>query len=198
MNAETQPTPQLAPYVVRRVQKRILLALYQKRITLLLGGVLAIAGLAVVFMQSQGDRFIPAGGVNPIRVDVQDLAPQGNALPLVLTEKNGSRQLVIRELESAEARVIARVQGIQLQGEQPRAYDLMSDLILQIGARIDHVLMVEAERDQVQARISVSMGSETRTLRARPADAVALALKTQAPIFVEHSVLERYGGRSSR
>jgi bifunctional DNase/RNase len=198
MTPSSNSTPGLWAYVFLRVQKRLVVALYQKRLTVALGGVAVVALLAFVGMRALADAYVPSGGVAPIRVDVQELAPQGNTLPLVLTEKNGSRQLVIRELESAEARVIARLQGIQIQGEQPRMYDLMSDLILQIGGRIDHVLMVDAERDQIQARISVSTGSDTRTVRARPSDGVALAMKTNAPIYVEQAVLERYGGRASR
>jgi bifunctional DNase/RNase len=197
MTSQEQPRPGLTGYVLRRIQHRLVYAIYQKRSTVLLATVLVIAAIAFVSVRGASEAWTPTGGVAPIRVDVQALAPQGNTLPLVLTEKNGSRQLVIRDMESAEARAIARFQGIQIQGEQPRAYDLMGDLILQVGARVDHVLMVEAERDQFHARIVVSMGSDTRTVRARPADAVALALKTGAPIFVENAVLDRFGGRAA-
>jgi bifunctional DNase/RNase len=198
-NASDQPpATSLWLYVLRRVRRRILFALYQKRFTVLIGGVAMIAALGFFVVRNIVESSVPAVGAAPIAVSVQDLAPQGNSLPLVLNEKNGTRQLIIRDLESTEARVIAREQGIVLQGEQPRAYDLMRDLIQQTGARVDHVLVIEAERDQFTGRIVVSMGAETRSIRARPADAVALAVKTGAPIYVESAVLDRFGGRTNR
>ena len=194
-SAEPRPAT-LWLYVLQRVRTRILYAIYAKRVTVLLAGVAILAALAFIAVRAITEASIPSGGISPIAVSVQDLAPQGNTLPLVLNEKNGTRQLIIRNLESTEARVIAREQGVVLQGEQPGAYDLMRDLIQQIGGRVDHVLMVEAEREQFAGRIVVSTGSETRSIRARPADAVALALKTGAPIYVENAVLDRFGGPS--
>jgi len=194
-SAEPRPAT-LWLYVLQRVRTRILYAIYAKRVTVLLAGVAILAALAFIAVRAITEASIPSGGISPIAVSVQDLAPQGNTLPLVLNEKNGTRQLIIRNLESTEARVIAREQGVVLQGEQPGAYDLMRELIQQIGGRVDHVLMVEAEREQFAGRIVVSTGSETRSIRARPADAVALALKTGAPIYVENTVLDRFGGPS--
>jgi bifunctional DNase/RNase len=184
-------------FILRRVRRRLVYALYEKRVTVLVVSVTILAALAFVIVRAINEASIPSGGMFPIAVSVQDLAPQGNSLPLVLNEKNGTRQLIIRDMESTEARVIAREQGVVLQGEQPRAYDLMRELIQQIGGRVDHVLMVEAEREQFAGRIVVSMGSDTRAIRARPADAVALAIKTGAPIYVENAVLDRFG-RSNR
>jgi bifunctional DNase/RNase len=194
--ASEQPTA-LWLYILRRIRTRLFLALYQNRFKVLVGAVAVIAGLGFFVVRNASESSISALGAAPIAMSVQDLAPQGNTLPLVLTEKNGTRQLIIRDLESTEARVIAREQGMVLQGEQPRAYDLMRDLIQQTGARVDHVMVIEADREQFTGRIVVSVGAETRSIRAKPADAVALAVKTGAPIYVENAVLDRFGGRTN-
>jgi bifunctional DNase/RNase len=194
MTTESQATVDIR----RRVRRRLYYALYQRRFTVLIAVLAVVGGLGFLIVRGIMEASVPALGIAPVPVTVQELAPQGNSLPLVLNEKNGSRQLIIRELESTEARVIAREQGIQLQGEQPRAYDLMRDLIQQVGARVEHVLLAEADQNQFGARIVLSAGGEQRTLRAKAADGVALAVKTGAPIFVESTVLERWGGRTNR
>jgi bifunctional DNase/RNase len=181
--------------VWRRVWKRLALALYQRRWNVLIGLVVVLVGGTFLIVRAIFDAPAAAVGVLPIAMNVQDLQPQGNTLPLVLVEKSGSRQLIIRELESTEARVIARQQGMNLQGEQPRAYDLMRDLILQMGGRVDHVILAEGERSYI-GRIVVSSAGDIRIIQAQPADAVTLALKTGAPIFVEDAILERFGRRS--
>jgi bifunctional DNase/RNase len=194
MTTESQATVDIR----RRVRRRLYYALYRRRFTVLIGVIAIVVGLGFLIVRGIMESSVPALGIAPVPVSVQELAPQGNSLPLILNEKNGPRQLVIRELESTEARVIAREQGIQLQGEQPRAYDLMRDLIQQVGARVEHVLLAEADQNQYGARIVLSAGGEQRTLRAKAADGVALAIKTGAPIFVESTVLERFGGRTNR
>jgi bifunctional DNase/RNase len=194
MTPEGEPNRN-APYIWRRIYRRLFLALYQRRVTLIGALVAVVIGAGFVAYRGIADA-PPAGlGVLPIAMSVQELQPLGNSLPLILVEKNGSRQLIIRDLESTEARVIAQQQGLAIQGEQPRAYDLMRELLQQVGGRVDQVILTEAERDQVIGRIVVSAAAETRTIRAKPADAVALALKTGAPIYVENAVLERFGAR---
>jgi bifunctional DNase/RNase len=188
-----RPSVGLWLYVLRRIRGRLLLAVLEHRWNFLLGVVVAVALLAYLVVRGVMDTPSAGVGVSPIAVSVQHLEPQGNSLPLILVERDGARQLVIRELGSTEARVIARQQGIALEGEQPLAYDLMRDLLEQTGGHVDQVIIVDGDRGQFVGRIVVSSGGETRMIRAKTADAVALALKTGAPIFVEGAVLDRAG-----
>jgi bifunctional DNase/RNase len=185
-------------YVWRRVRKRLVYALFRHRWRILAG--LAVVVGALGFLLVRGLIGAPAAalGVLPIAVSVQHLEPRGNTLPLILVEKGGSRQIVIRDLDSTEARVIARQQGMTFEGEQPQAYDLMRDLLQQVGGRVEHVVVDDGDRGQYVGRIVVSAGGETRAIRAKPADAVALALKTGAPIFVENAALDHSGVQGSR
>jgi bifunctional DNase/RNase len=113
-------------------------------------------------------------------------------VPLVLKEKHGTRQLIL-ELSPIEARVIAREQGQRITGEQPQVYDLWRDVIRELGGRVDHVILADAGPGAVTARVVIVLDGEARTLRASPGDAVTLAVKTGADIFVEASVLEKFG-----
>jgi bifunctional DNase/RNase len=168
--------------VWRRVRKRLAFALYQHRWNVLV--VVAVGGAGFFVVHGLTNAPSAEVGVLPIAVNVQQLEPQGDSLPLILIEKDGPRQLIIRDLESTEARVIARQQGIVLEGEQPQAYDLMRELIQQIGGRVDHVIVADGDRGMYSVRIVLSVGGEARTVRAKPADAVALALKIGAPLVL--------------
>src|SRR5688572_27841158 len=101
-------------FVWRRVWQRLSLALYRRRWNALAVAALILIGGAFLIVRAVFETPAAALGVAPIAVRVQELQPQGNTLPLVLIEKSGPRQLVIRELESTEARVIARQQGMNL------------------------------------------------------------------------------------
>jgi len=195
MATQRLPDLNLWLFVWRRVWQRLALALYRRRWNALAVAALILIGGAFLIVRAVFETPAAALGVAPIAVRVQELQPQGNTLPLVLIEKAGPRQLVIRELESTEARVIARQQGMNLQGEQPRAYDLMRDLVQHMGGRVDHVILAEGERAYI-GRIVVSAGGDLRIIQAKPADAVTLALKSDAPIFVENAILDRFGVRS--
>jgi hypothetical protein len=69
----------------------------------------------------------------------------------------------------------------------------MCDAIQQMGGRIDRVIVNDANQREYLAQIVLSNNGESRIVKARPGDAVALALKAGAPIYVEDKVLDRYG-----
>ena len=68
-----------------------------------------------------------------------------------------------------------------------------------MGGRIDRVLVNDATQSQYLAQIVVSDSSngDVKVIKARPGDAIALALQSGAPIFVENQVLDRFGTKSS-
>ena len=73
----------------------------------------------------------------------------------------------------------------------------MRDTIQQMGGRIERVLVNDANQREYLAQIVVSGNGDTRVIKARPGDAVALALQSGAPIFVENGVLDRFGSKGS-
>jgi bifunctional DNase/RNase len=130
----------------------------------------------------------------PVAVTVLRLEVRGDRLPLVLQERDGTRQLAL-ELGPTEARVIALEQGFQVPGDQqPQAYNLFRDLIGQLGGRVDHVIIAAADDGEPVARIVIAVdGGDNLVIRARPADAVTLALTSNAPVYVEGGIFDRAG-----
>ncbi len=145
-----------------------------------------------------------AAGTAPVEVSVQDLQPQlaGQGIlrgTLTLKEKNGNRRIAMG-IGTAETLAIARQRGMtgQLAAEQqPQAYDLLNQTITQLGGRVDRVIVNDVTNTEYLAVVVVSSNGESRVIKARPGDAIALALKAGAPIFVEDRVLDKAGTRGS-
>jgi bifunctional DNase/RNase len=177
-----------------RVFRRLLYALYKQRIPLLL--VLLISVSAGTYYFWLGRTNLPteaaAAGTAPIEVAVTDLQGNINSATLTLKEKNGSRRISMA-VGSTEALAIARQRGNTSipSDQQPQAYDIMREAIQQMGGRIDRVVVNDVTQREYLAQIVLSNNGDVRVVKARPGDAIALALKSGAPIFVENHVLDR-------
>jgi uncharacterized protein len=185
-----------------RVFQRLLYALYRQRIALLLLLVI-VAGTGTYYLwlnQTNLPNEAAAAGTQPIEVTVTDLQGQANNATLTLKEKNGTRRISMA-VGLTEALAIAQKRG-QTQippDQQPQSYALMKDTIQQMGGRIDRVLVNDATQREYLAQIVVSDQSsgDVKVIKARPGDAIALALQANAPIFVENQVLDRFGTKGS-
>ena len=108
---------------------------------------------------------------------------------------------VVGAVKVTEALAIAQKRGQTSipPDQQPQSYALMRDTIQQMGGRIDRVLVNDATQREYLAQVVVSDGNggEVKVIKARPGDAIALALQANAPIFVENQVLDRFGTKGS-
>jgi bifunctional DNase/RNase len=183
--------------VWRRIFQRLLYALFfRARVPVLLALVLTLGGAEYLYLRNSLATQATPEGVFPIEVMVQPIQVQGSNATLTLKEKNGNRRISM-SVGGTEAVTIARERGprLQVQGDTSRAYDLMRDVVQQVGGHVDRVIINEGSQTQYLAQVIVSAGGETKIVSARPGDAVALALRTGAPIFVEDKVLEQFGAR---
>lgn len=189
------------PRLWQRVLQRLLYRLYLARTRVLLLLVLGVGALVYFAWRGSLVQEAAAAGVFPVEVAVQPIQIQNSGLTLTLKEKNGSRRISM-QIGGAEAMVIARERGPRVPGEAPKAYDLLRDTIQQMGGRVDRAVVNDANASEYFAQVVLTVqtteGTETKVITAKPGDAVALALKAGAPVFVEDKVLEQYGTRSAR
>lgn len=85
---------------------------------------------------------------------------------------------------------------IAVQGEQaprPLTHDLMKTLLDTVGARVERIEVTRIEDGTFYGEITLSTTSGPLVLDARPSDSVALAARTEAPLFVADEVLEEAG-----
>jgi bifunctional DNase/RNase len=77
----------------------------------------------------------------------------------------------------------------KIQTPRPLTHDLIKTLLYGMDARVDRIVVNELKDDTFYAVIWVEKDGKMMCLDARPSDALALALRTDAPIFVDESVL---------
>ncbi len=110
---------------------------------------------------------------------------------VILREKDTDRYLPIW-IGPAEADAIAvRLQDVTVQ--RPLTHDLLRNLIEQMGGRVAYIVVSDLSNDTFFARIVLDVNGETMEVDSRPSDAIALAVRTEAPIYVEDSVLDAAG-----
>ena len=73
---------------------------------------------------------------------------------------------------------------------RPMTHDLLRNMISELNARVIRVVINDLRDSTFFAQIRVITGEKTLELDARPSDAIALALRTRAPIFVEETVID--------
>jgi uncharacterized protein len=185
-------------YMYRRVFQRLLLALSKRRVPLLLAAVITLSGGTYVLWRGNSTAQVNASGVIPIEVSVQSIQQQGANLTVTLKEKGGPRRIAM-VVGIAEARVIAAKAGQRIEGDQPATYDLIRDVVQQMGGRVERVMVNSADARTYRAEVFVTSGPDAlpHAVTARPSDAVALAMSAGAPIYVDDKVLEQFGVRGN-
>lgn len=74
---------------------------------------------------------------------------------------------------------------------RPMTHDLLKNLVEELDATVDRVVINELKENTFFARIHLVRGDRRWSVDSRPSDAIALALRARAEIFVEEEVLEK-------
>jgi bifunctional DNase/RNase len=109
-------------------------------------------------------------------------------LPVVVLEEIGGERMLPIWIGSAEARSIQAVIDSR-EWPRPNTHDLTRQLLLGLDARVERVTVTELRGSTYYALVRVTDGSEAREFDARPSDAIALALRFQAPVYVHTALL---------
>ncbi|PPL14427.1 bifunctional nuclease family protein [Microterricola pindariensis] len=76
---------------------------------------------------------------------------------------------------------------------RPLTHDLMKTLVDSVGARVERVEVTRIDEGTFYSEITLATAAGRLVLDARPSDSVALAVRTQTPLFVADAVLEAAG-----
>jgi len=109
---------------------------------------------------------------------------------VILKEKDSERYLPIW-IGPAEADAIAvKLQGVTV--PRPLTHDLLQSVIDVLGATINYIIINDLKSDTFYAKIILAVdGGETLEVDSRPSDALALAVRTEVPIYAEEMVLDK-------
>lgn len=126
-----------------------------------------------------------------IRCEVLGLSSSpatGGAFALLLKEVDGNRRLPIM-IGHFEAQAI----GLELEGSKPPrplTHDLLKIVIDELGGAVTEVIINELYNNTFYAKIIIELATLTNEIDARPSDAIALALRADAPIYVATTVMD--------
>jgi bifunctional DNase/RNase len=114
--------------------------------------------------------------------------PITNMPIVILRDKDGQHVLPIW-VGIFEANAIA-LQIENVSTPRPMTHDLLRNVIRDLNASVQKIVVCDLQENTFYALIYLSLAGDTLAIDARPSDAIALALRTQAPIFVEDSVID--------
>jgi len=114
--------------------------------------------------------------------------PITNMPIIILRDEQGQRVLPIW-VGVFEANAIA-LQIENVQTPRPMTHDLLKNVIDDLSARVDRIVVCELKENTFYATIHMTVSGRQLEVDARPSDAIALALRTRSPIFVEETVIQ--------
>ena len=125
----------------------------------------------------------------PVEVVGISVCPPYQGYVVILKEKEGERWLPIF-IGAAEAQSISfLLQGLEY--ARPMTYDLFATILDVAGVEVQSATVNNLKENTFYAEVKLKNSSgEEKLIDARPSDAIALALRTQAPIQVADSVMD--------
>ena len=109
---------------------------------------------------------------------------------IVLKEKTGERQfpIVIGFLEASSIKM--KLSGIE--PPRPMTHDLIVSVLSGLEAKMDKLIIDKLVNNTFHAKLEIKTKTgETKFIDTRPSDGIALAVRTNALIFVEEEVLNK-------
>ena len=110
---------------------------------------------------------------------------------VILKEKMADRYLPIW-IGPAEADAIAvKLQGVAV--PRPLTHDLLGSVIDTLGAAVNSIIVNDLKNDTFYAKVILDIDGKQVEVDSRPSDALALAVRTEVPIFADEAVLDKAG-----
>ena len=112
--------------------------------------------------------------------------------PIVLLREQGGERFLPIWIGAVEATAIAFASG-GVQPPRPLTHDLFRDVIIGLGATLTAVELTEIKEGVFYAELLLTSINGEQRISARPSDAIALAVRTESPIFASDELLAEAG-----
>ena len=115
-----------------------------------------------------------------------------SATPVVLLkEADGERYLPIWIGAVEATAIVAALE--EMVPPRPLTHDLLRLAVESLGAEVDRAVVTEVRDNVFYAELVLTTSGGEVTVSCRPSDAIALAVRTEAPLFAHHDVLDEAG-----
>jgi hypothetical protein len=135
----------------------------------------------------------PAAAQNggAVEVKVKNLLVDPNSqVPVVVLESVGDKRLLPIWIDVPEARAIS-MEMERVKTVRPLTHDLIRNILQGLGATVHRVTVTDLRKNTYIATISLTFKGQESQIDSRPSDAIAIALRMKAPIYVAAQVLEK-------
>ncbi|MHB8109487.1 MAG: bifunctional nuclease family protein [Syntrophorhabdaceae bacterium] len=110
--------------------------------------------------------------------------------PIVLLKDSDEKDVLPIWIGLLEASSIATALE-NIETPRPMTHDLIKNMLDSLGVRIMKIEVNDLKDNTYYALIHLDVNKKRMVIDSRPSDAIAIALRTSAPIFVEESVIQR-------
>ena len=122
-----------------------------------------------------------------VRIEIPANTPM-----VLLQEQEGAQRLLPIYIGSPEASAIHyALEGVE--PPRPLTHDLFVTVLGELGSSLERVVVTEVRDHTYYAELHLQFGEEARVVSARPSDAIALAIRCEAPIFAADELLDEVG-----
>jgi len=125
----------------------------------------------------------------PVSIHGLAMDPKNNS-PILLLKEDGAQRALPVWIGMYEANAIATCLA-GMESPRPMTHDLLYNTVTQAGFKVTRVVITELKDITFFAVVYLNSASGDMELDARPSDAVALAVRSDAPIYVMEDVLDR-------
>jgi len=122
-----------------------------------------------------------------MKVKAISVDPSGNFLVLLVDqEEKKVLPITIGRLEAQS--ILIAIEGVKT--PRPMTHDLFQTAIGELGGKVEKVIISKIENDTYFAEIHIQQAEKDIMLDSRPSDAIALALRCDAPIYIKFPLVE--------
>jgi len=115
-----------------------------------------------------------------------------NSPIVLLKEQTGTERLLPIFIGGPEAQAIALALD-EIEPPRPMTHDLMKQILGTLSVQLERVVITDLRDKTFYAELHLVQNGTSHTISSRPSDAVALAVRTETPVFATESVLEAAG-----
>jgi bifunctional DNase/RNase len=116
--------------------------------------------------------------------------PSSNTPILILQSNNGEHSIPIWIGILEATAIVTAIQKINL--KRPMTHDLIKNILDKLQVNIDKIEINDLNENTFFAKIFFASKNTNYNIDARPSDAIAIAIRYNAPIYVDNKVLEKF------
>jgi len=140
------------------------------------------------------DRRLPAGigreeaAMIRVVIDSVRVSLMSQHRMVVLREMDGNRYLPIWIGPFEADAITIELQGVPM--ARPLTHDLIKSILAELSVGVSHIVVNDLREDTFYARIVLDVDGVQREVDSRPSDAIALAVRMRAPLYVAQQVMD--------